>query len=397
MTRRGEPKTGARPEVELLLLCARTQVDSEGAARIEALLREDINWDYLLETAREHGMMPLLYWNLNATCPEAAPEDTLDQLRDRFHKNARRNVFMTGELLKLLKLFETHGISAVPFKGPFMAASIYGNVVLRQFTDLDILVREQDVLEAKDLLLSQGYRPEYKLTPQQDTVLLQASHEYSFVHDDNRVKVELHWKITSEYFSFSLDPERLWKRLKPSSLAGKEVLVFYPEDLLLILCVHSASHVWQQLEFVCSVAELIRTNEKLDWGQITGQARELGSERMLFLGLFLASDLLGAPLPDEVLQRVWADPSVKALAAQVRERLFREADNPPGILESSLFHLRARERMRDKVRYCVQLAMVPNHLDWGLPLPASLYFLYYILRPIRLTSKFGRGLLRRFL
>ncbi|MBA3474629.1 MAG: nucleotidyltransferase family protein [Rubrobacter sp.] len=396
MTRSRGPKTAARPEIELLLLYARTHIDPETAIRIEALLQKYIDWDYLIETAREHGMMPLLYWNLNATCPEAVPNGTLDQLRDRFQKNARRNVFMTGELLRLLNLFETHGISAVPFKGPSMAVSIYGNIALRQFTDLDILLREQDVLEAKDLLLSMGYQPEYRLTHQRETVLLQASHEYSFVHE-NKVKVELHWKITSEYFSFSLDFEHLWKRLKRSSLAGKEVPTLSPEDLLLILCVHSASHVWQQLEFVCGVAELIRANEKLDWGQVIEQARELGSERMLFLGLFLASDLLGAPLPDEVLQRVRADPSVKALATQARERLFREPGSLPGILESSLFHLRARERMQDKVRYCVQLAMVPNHFDWGLSLPASLSFVYYILRQIRLASKFGRGLLRWFL
>jgi len=395
------PRTGARPEVELLLLCAQTRTNSETAARIETLVQESINWNYLLETAQEHGVMPLLYWNLNTTCPESVPRATLDQLRTYFRKNSQRNVFMAGKLLRLLSLFETHGISAVPFKGPALAATVYGNLALRrQSVDLDILVRKQDVLKAKDLLLTQGYWPEEKWTRQQEAVLLQRSHEYTFVHDDDKVKVEVHWRITSKYFSFPLDSERLWERLRPSSLAGEEVMAFSPEDLLLILCVHGTIHLWQQLELICGVAELIRATKGLDWTQIMEEASELGSERMLFLGLFLASALLGAPVPDVILNRVRADSSVKALATWVHERLFREVYSPPlGVLESSLFHLRARERWRDRVRYCVRLAISPTEYDWAtLTLPESLSFFYYILRPIRLlTGKYGLlGKLRRF-
>ncbi len=393
----GTQMVGARPEVELLLLCARTQMDSERAARVEALLQEDINWDYLLETAQEHGVMPFLFWNLNAICPEAVPKATIDQLRSRFRNNAQRNVFMAGELLRLLNLFETQEISAVPLKGPSLAESIYGNLALRrQSVDLDVLVREQDVLRAKDLLLHQGYRPEHEWALQ-ETLRLQASHEYPFVHHDRRIKVELHWKITPEYFSFSPDLELLWKRLRPSFLAGHEVMTPSPEDLLLILCVHGTKHLWQGLGLVCDVAELVH-NKKLDWEQTMKQARELGSERMLFLGLFLASDLLGASLPNEVLQRMWADSSARTLAAQVCKQLFYETDNQPGILDSSLFHLRAKEHLQDRVRYCIRLTMSPDEWDYrALPLPASLSPFYYILRPIRLMKKYGPSLLRRSL
>jgi len=388
-------------EVELLLLCARTRVDSEIAGRVETLLKEDIDWNYVLEIAGRHGVMPLLYWNLNAICPEAVPKPILDQLREYFQRNAQINMLMAGELLKLLNLFKANGISAVPYKGPALAATIYGNLALRpRFLDLDILVREQDVLKAKDLLLSQGYRPGYELTPRQEMVLLQASHEYPFVNDDNKVAVELHWKITSRHFSFSLDHERLWKRVEPRRLAGEEVLTFSPEDLLLILCVHGAKHCWRVLEWICGVAELIRTNESLKWTQVIDQAKGTGSERMLFLGLFLASDLLGASLPGDVAQRVKADLAVRALAVQVREQLFRKADSPPGPLDPKsfkkrLFHLRARERLQDRVRHCMHLVVSPTPWDWGLSLPAALFLFNYVLRPIRLIGKFAPDLLRR--
>jgi hypothetical protein len=124
---------------ELLLYCAQTPIDSEIAERIRTLLQQDIDWAYLIQTAAQHGVMPLLYQSLNTTCPEAVPKANLAQLRNYFHTNAQRNLFLTKELLKLLTLFETHSIPAIPFKGPVLAVSAYGNLSLRQISDLDIL------------------------------------------------------------------------------------------------------------------------------------------------------------------------------------------------------------------------------------------------------------------
>lgn len=394
---------GIRPEDKLLLCCARTILESDRVERIRDLLREDIDWTYLIRTALSHGMIALLYWSLNNTCPEAVPRAILDQLRGYFHDNARRNLILTGELLKLLKLFEVHGIPAISYKGPVLAASAYGDLALRHFYDLDILVHERDVLKAKNLLISRGYRQ----TGVQEAVHLQPHCEYGFVRDDGRAIVELRWRITSHrqipsrHFSFSLDRGRLWERLEPVSLGGREILTLSPEDLLLIFCLHGAKHLWERLGWICDVAKLIGVHQGMDWEEVMRRARSLGSGRMLFLGLFLASDLLGAALPEEVWQRVQADPVVKSLATQVRQRLFREANDSPGIFESSLFYLRARDSLQDRVMYCLYLvhfAITPNMKDQAfLPLPAFLSFLYYPLRPIRLIGKYGLNPLKHLL
>src|SRR5262245_10666576 len=126
-------------EVQLILCCAGTHIDAAKAERIKGLLSEEINWDFLIHIASQHGVMPLLYFTLKNTCLEAVPKAVLDQLRNYFYTNAAHNVFLTTELLKLLTLFEAHGIPAIPFKGPVLAASVYGNLSLRQFGDLDIL------------------------------------------------------------------------------------------------------------------------------------------------------------------------------------------------------------------------------------------------------------------
>src|SRR5438309_495022 len=120
----------------------RTCLDSERAERITALLQQNLDWQYLIQTALNHGVMPLLYWQLNKICPEALPNEVANDLRQHFHTNAWHNIILSRELLRLLSLFETHGIPAIPYKGPALAASAYGNLSLRQFCDLDVLLHK---------------------------------------------------------------------------------------------------------------------------------------------------------------------------------------------------------------------------------------------------------------
>ena len=221
-----------RPEGELLLCCARICEDSDRDACIRALLGKEIDWSYLLSTALPHGMMPLLYWHLNATCPDAVPKAAMEQLREHFRDNARRNLFLTGELLRLLNLFEAQGITAIPYKGPALAASVYGNIALRNFSDLDVLVHRQVVPRSKELLISSGYQPAHQLTNAQEAAFLRYECDRPFTRDDGASIVELHWEIMPRRLSFPLDTELLWERLVSISLGGKVVPTLSPEDLL---------------------------------------------------------------------------------------------------------------------------------------------------------------------
>lgn len=386
--------TSDRPEVELLLCCARTHIDTLTAERIKTLLQQDINWEYLLQTALQHRVMPLLYRSLNTTCPEAVPQATLEHLRNLFYTKAQHNLFLTSELLKILNLFEAHGISAIPFKGAILAASAYDNPALRDFRDLDILIQERDVPKATDLLISQGYQPPNQLANAQEKPYVQfkqflesAQYQgaYDFVRNDEKVAVELHWSLTKKDFPFPVDFKHLWEHIESVPLAGTTVPNFSPEDSLLFLCMHGSKHCFEELQWICDIAELLRAHQGINWEQVMEQSRILGSERMLLLGLLLASELLGTILPEAVLLRMQADPVAKSLSKQVCEQIF---DAPLTALETYIFLLKARERLQDKVWYFFGIIMTPTEKEWSLlPLPKFFSLLYYLLRPIRLIGK----------
>jgi Uncharacterised nucleotidyltransferase len=390
----------SRSEDELLLCCARTSRTPEIAAQIRDLIREGIDWEYLIRTAHVHGMMPLLCWHLDVVHSETVPESALDYLQGRFHANSLRNLFLTGELLRILRALRSHGVDVVPYKGPTLAASAYGNLALREFIDLDIMVHRQDVQKAKESLASLGYRPQHQLTPAQEAALLKSRCEYAFVGGEGKSTVELRWEI-AEHFSVGLGAEGLWSRLEQISLGGLIVSKLSPEDTLLILCAHGSKHLWKRLGWICDVAEQIRSHQDIRWEQVMARARAVGGERMVLLGLFLASRLLGTALPEEVWRRVRADPAVKELTGQVSEQLFSDATGVSGLFGGAYFHplhLKMNERLPDKIRYCARAATTQTVEDWELlSLPDFLFPLYYVLRPLRLVGKYVRRLLKRFL
>ena len=359
-----------RCEDELLVCCAKASIDAATERQVHDLLQREVDWKYLIDAANAHGVKPLLCQNLATRYPDSLPTAVLSQFRRYLQVHAFNNRFLARELIRLLNLLQKSGISAIPWKGPVLAATAFGNVALRQFGDLDILVREQDATAAKDLFLSSGYRPAPQESSSQGEAFYNARKVCELVRGDGRVVVELHWAITSQTFPFRLNSASLWEQVETVSLEGASVPNLCPEDLLLVLCVHGAKHHWGKLMWICDIAELLQAYAKqIDWPSLMSRARSLGGARMLALGLVLARDLLGAKLPEGVLQQIGSDPKVALLAEEVRSRIF--TGTSVMAVDRPEFYIQLRERSRDRFRCRLYLGyrmLTPQTQAWTLRL-----------------------------
>jgi len=367
---------------ELLLACARTKASPE---RIRSLTETPIDWKYFFLLARRHAIVPLVYKQLKH---HVSPEK-LQQFKKHSLENSARNVVLTAELCRLIKLFSDEGIEAVPYKGPILALFAYDDLALRRFVDLDVIVKKQDVARARDLLLADNYALSKPLTNEQQDLLLRTQHNLQFTKDNRRLIVELHWEVAPHLFASTVQSEILWQHLVSFNLNGTTVQTLSADDLLFSLCVHGSRHLWERLGWICDVAELISRGD-LNWTALLDRAAKADSERMFLLGLHLAETLLDAPLPPEVKRRCDADKGLAPLAAKIVEHLFNGPEHVPATpREIFKYNLGVRKSLSARARYVVHMLRPTDGDVARRSLPASLHFAYYLMRPFRFIFRIG--------
>jgi hypothetical protein len=382
------------PEIELLLRTARPGAEPANDDRIGVLLRGGMDWDFVLRQAQAHGTLPLLHWHLQHQGWEAVPATPRDFLGHQFRRNTALNLLRAGVLVRLIGQFRAHGIAVLPFKGPTLAAYAYGNLSLRRFNDLDLLLRPEDMAAGQDVLLAEGYRPHLDLPAARRSDYFRALGQAPFYRQRDASLVELHARVTPRHFHFPLGLNELWGRVESLPLHGEAVPVLAAEDLLLVLAVHGAKHLFVCLGWISDLAALLLSHPALDLARAFARARELRAERLLLLGLCLGYDLLQESPPGVVIRKLHADPVARGLARQVWRGL--TGDTSPNGFQGGLFHLRVREHFKDGLAYGLSLALQPIIADWKfLSLPPAVSFLYYGLRPLRLAGKYGLRLLGR--
>jgi hypothetical protein len=372
------------PEADLLLCCARTTANDRIVARLRELAATEIDWEYLFLLTRRHSVAPLVYQQLERHASNLTPPDVLAHLKKHYLENAARNTVLTAELCRLLDRFASSGIEAIPYKGPVLALFAYGNVALRRFVDLDVIVHKHDVLPAREILLDEGYAPSKSLSLSQHELLLRTQHNLQFSRDNHRLIVELHWDVAPHLFASSVNTDQLWQNLITLDLNGSQVKAFSAADLLFSLCVHGSRHLWERLGWICDVAELL-ARQTFDWTKLLKRAAAADCERMFLLGLYLAERLLDAPLPDEIKQRCASDPRLESLADNVVEHLFNGATHVPATSrEIFKYNLGVRKTFGGRARYLLYMLRPTDGDLASHSLPASLNFAYYLTRPFRL-------------
>ena len=374
-------------EFALLLCLARRTIDPETAARVDAALQQPVNWDSLLAMVLRHGTASRSYLHLSSRWPHTVPEHVLGRLRTTYRDTAQRNLVLAGRLCGIVEQFGSHGIPVISFKGPALGLSAYGDLSLRVSHDLDILVQSQDVLRAKALLQAQGFVSQYRMTARQETRYLRSNYDLPMNRDRDTTRLELHWALPRRWFSEQVDLAAALLHPRYTTFGSQQIPVLPPEEELLALCLHGGKHFWDRLLHICDVAELLRTHETLDWHRTLALADDSRSRRRLFLGSFMASEWLGAPLPEDVRRLVRGDRVVRELAHIVRRRAHGDRRPSETSLTAYRLQMQLRESWSEHARLLAGLC-APQPNDWeAFPLPDALLWLHY---PIR-----AAGILRR--
>jgi len=343
----------------------------------------------LLALAERHRMIPLLHRHLRGS---GLPEPFAAGMRARHAAEVHRALRLAGEARRLLDALSAAGIEALVYKGPALAVRAYGDLSLRSFTDLDLLVRPADIPRSTQILADAGYAPALEMTPAQERWFRRVDGDYPLLHRETGTLVELHARVSSLRFAMPIDTDALIRRSQAVPVGGGEARTLGDDDLLLVLLVHGAKHRWKRLEWLAAVAALLRAGRG-DVATVRARAVELRARRTVLLGLHLAHALLAVPLSADVAHEIAADGGIAALAAEAADRLFgpEPGDDAAGTRANLRFNLRLRDGAADRVRSAARWLFGPGPEDWKWrPLPDALFPLYRVLRPLRLLARHGR-------
>ncbi len=381
-------------EIEIVLLCSSINLPEQDLGRIKHLSTQNIDWRLFKKIILKNRTYVIAYKNLKLV-KESIPEKLMSDLKELAISTGARNFFFAVVLQRLVEAFNKQDIFMLPFKGPALAEQVYRDIILRPFSDLDILVSKSDAVQAFDLLKKRDLIAQFELTESQFKKYIKDEDHFQFYDPKNKIFIELHWEISGLYLYRPLAISDLAAHITDGTMNGKSIPWLFPEALLVYLCIHGSKHGWEYLEQLCCVAEIIKKNVDLDWKKIERLSLDWQCRKMLLLGLYLSVKLLKAHVPDRLQLQIDKDDTIARMADEVIDNIFNRMSNieKKSISDRfSSFHIRIRDSFLDKIRYALRLIFRPTDKEWlYFPVPACVSFVHYLLRPCRLLICTLRG------
>ena len=346
----------------VILCCAHYQFAAGEPSDIRRAVGGDVNWSYLSKLATTQGVEPLVYQTLQETSADLLPPDVKTDIRKYQRSIKIRNAFIIRELGRVLQLLEREGIPALVLKGPVLAKVAYGDVNLRRYVDIDVLIPPEHLVAAESTLLRNDYTlfdKVSRLGPYRRALYHYLSQQRAFRRGNGTFNIDLHTHIMPPGMPYTVPFSELWERSEQMAF-GSDVHArhFTVEDILLVLCFHGAKNQWSALKHVYDVAALIASVE-LDWHTVTERARRVRAERMLGLGLLLVQRMVGSPIPSRVLRVLDLPDALRAAASRLEARMKNRESNQQVSLsygERVKLYLLLQDTVVNKCRYVLYSA-----------------------------------------
>ena len=343
---------------ELLLGCLRREEKIIKLARLNKYGEEE--WKAVLTLAITHGTGPVLYNTIKPFAPAITiPLESLEGLREAYFSAAARNMRLYQQLLQTVSLFNRHGINVILLKGAHLAEGVYGNIALRSMSDVDLLVRKNDLQAVHEILVNDGYSYAHEGS------LSNTKHLPPY-RKEKGVCLEIHFHITDPPYADRININEMWQRACQANYQGVDVLTLSLEDLYLHLCLHSAlQHGFDTGLVSClDITALIENNlEKIDWELLWKRGREWGIERSIFLMAALAERMLGVPIPSPIAGKIETggetDLAIRAAEKMIFSRGTGAAPKGAGTTRY-LARLFGNQGWRVKLAYIKQRAFPPG-------------------------------------
>jgi len=368
------------PAAVLLIEGGRRSLDAPASAPVSVSADA---WAALPDAAERHGMTAWVY--LAVRSRSDAPADVRAAIEARARAHRIRALHAVSQLRTLVDALRTAGIEPVAIKGPLLSAWLYGDLGMRRFADLDLLIARGDRERALKALTAAGYGLRDGMSVATAGVVYAGTGAWPLSHAAG-LSVDLHWRTQAAGFPSPLTPAQVLHESLSAAGAGGGIRIPGATHAAVLTLLHAAKHVWTSLELILSIAHLMRRAD-IDWARVHHLAARAGAWNACAAGMALARELfdvrIPAPVQSHLHERV-----VEPLVATAGSFL-RMADVSDAPLRQEFHaHCASFDTLPRRARYAAWRLFAPTPLEaaWW-PLPDRLAPLYAPVRLLRLVMR----------
>lgn len=293
------------PEDKFILSAVKLHPTTEELELMNDLIPVIQRWEYLAATSIDRGIAPLLHKKLPLldNCG-LIPEKVKTKLQQAYYKTFSRSMLMYEYFRKVAKAFTSQNIPVIALKGIYLSEWLYQDIGLRQFSDIDLLVKPEDASTCLAILARLGYMPENDSETEFEK-------KWEVVHYTpmvlNGVSIEIHVKLHQNNEKYCVGVDELWKNALPEILNNTSVYSLCLNDLLIHLCIHLDKHFFQgHVQFTCfnDITNLLDIKaDKFDWKAMIKACELYNCETQVFKWVILVNKYMNAPVPIEITEK----------------------------------------------------------------------------------------------
>ncbi len=367
----------------------------------ERISAQEVDWELFIERSLGTHLAPLLHRSVSRCIPESEiPSNVKGVVQNAYNQVLTRNILLQSIFTDFVSLLNQRQIPIIPLKGIYLSEKVYEDLGTRHLSDIDVLLREEDLEKARALMEEKGWACKAHISHSalEDEQLAHA-HPYTLIK--NQLSIELHTHIYNQAQGLKISAKELWDDAKPEKFLGVEIHQFTDELLFQHLCLHLHKHlIGNELKVLNfgDLREFLKVRTSFDWSRFESLNERVGCVSEVAQILWLCQKYWNVDVPVEL--------SLSEESKSNAERLFLgfldgSATKTESILQSKLYrkskNLKSLETNWEKLRFLLGYTFPKKdfmrrnyHLkkdDWLLP--------WYLYRPVELSVKtlrvvFGR-------
>lgn len=338
------------------------------------------DWNNIIHLADQNKLIPTLNKAVTFNNIEI-PASSRTVLKYKYGEKVYKTLGYSGLANRASKAFRSSSIAFQILKGPFLSQQAYGDLISRQYSDLDLLVDETQLERAISELEAMGFytRVLFKqMNFAQKQYFIRYFSDLGF-YDSNGFQIELHWQIFSPGLLDEAAEVQLFENLQTITIADEKISGLNPSSHLFYLIIHGYKHGWYRLSWLWDVVWLFKKLAAPEIEKTIQLARDQNLLKPVLQSLFLCHylfqldiskfSIFNSKLPAAEIATSWS-----SILRGKQETSYK------GMVENLIYLLRLKKKL--KYRKSVMMSQLTHYRDWEIiPLPSVLFPLYFILHP----------------